>query len=517
MNSRASLRSLATALAILLSSVAFAGTPESVELSRQYVAIRPGLFSDAGSLNAGASPMADDLLALLATEALRHLKETPDWTQDNPEWKRMQRVIMQDLLAIRDEMKSDPRWESINSKFTEIFVSGLAEHLSQDQLIELVHYYSTTPGKQFAEIQPKMIAEVYLGVTQMHKLNATRQKPQLPTPDKEEFSRLFSLFEESLKIQWASLDPGPKGDRSGLQALPMIMQIGTHINFARIEALWQSIPEQDRVAILAWRNSDLGKAERAAIFESAKGVQSIFNPQDEAKRFMDRFSSLEKKWRAGVVFDANRPTVATTQTLAAPPADYVPIEKAQIASRFMTISITRENLAAEASKCIPQLNGDSETIKKAANNVPIQNVVGFSHLSSANLFLTRYTTAICLQKSSARFPIFAAEAFLETVNPKGVPPDVVDGWYKQIALLIATKGIAKVAYVYGNGNAFAVSYWVEPTSAFGLYYSSTFNKAGTWETGTFDARFSHPAMTSVSETQRSGVSQKTYPLAHRTL
>jgi len=214
---------------------------------------------------------------------------------------------------------------------------------------------------------------------------------------------------------------------------------------------------------------------------------------------------------------AGQTTVALAQTPAAPPSDFVPIGKVQIASRFITVDVTRETLGIEANKCIPQLNDDSQNIKKEVNDFPNKNIVGLSHASSANMFLMRQTKAVCLQRSSEQFPIFAAEALLETVNPKGVPPDVVDGWYKQIALLIATKGVAKVAYVYANGNANVVSYWVETTPAFGLYYSSTFNKVGTWETETFDAQFSHPSMSSISETKRSGLSQKSYPMAHRTM
>lgn len=205
------------------------------------------------------------------------------------------------------------------------------------------------------------------------------------------------------------------------------------------------------------------------------------------------------------------------QKVFPPPADYVPIGKVQIESRFVTVEVTKETLGIEANKCVRPLNSNSQSIQKQLKDFPNKNMVIFGHASSANRFLLHQTTAVCLQKSSEKFPIFAAEAFFDTTNPKGVPPDVVDGWYKQIALLIATKGVAKVAYVFANGNAFSVSYWVEPPSESGLYYSSTFKKAGTWETEKLDAQFTHPTLTSLSETKRSNSFQKSNPLAHRFL
>lgn len=201
------------------------------------------------------------------------------------------------------------------------------------------------------------------------------------------------------------------------------------------------------------------------------------------------------------------------QKVFPPPTDYVPIERVQIASRFDTVEVTAATLGLEVNKCVPQLNGDSPSIQKHLKAFPNRNIMGFGHMSSANNFVLRQTTAVCLQKSSEKHPIFAAEVFLNTANPKGVPPDVVDDWYKQIALGIATKGVAKVAYVFANGNANTVSYWVETPHDIDLYYSSTFKKAGTWEKEKYDAQFSHPSMTGFSETK----GRKAYLLAHRAL
>jgi hypothetical protein len=197
------------------------------------------------------------------------------------------------------------------------------------------------------------------------------------------------------------------------------------------------------------------------------------------------------------------------------PDDYVPIGQVQIASRFETVDVTLDNLGSEAHKCVPQLDADSTNIKKERQHFPSKNILIFGHVSSANSFVVRKTIAVCIHESSEGFPIFAAEAFLETANPKGVPPDVIDSWNKQIALLIAAKGEAKIAYAMGNGNAFTVSYWVESSQKFGLSYSSVFKKTGDWENEKYDAQFSYPTMAGFSVVQRSGSSQKIYLLSHR--
>lgn len=215
-----------------------------------------------------------------------------------------------------------------------------------------------------------------------------------------------------------------------------------------------------------------------------------------------------------VVFLAGCAT-SPTQKAFPPPVDYVPIDKVQITSRFDTVEVTPANLAIEARKCVPQLGADSQGIKKTIQEFPSRASVGLGHASSANLFLLNQTTAICLQRSSAKFPIFAAEAFIDTINPQGVPPDVVDDWYKQIALQIATKGMAKVAYAFDNGNAFIATYWVEMNQSIALSYSNIFKKAGAWETEKIDFKFTHPTLTSVSEVKRSRLSQKAQPLMHR--
>lgn len=204
-----------------------------------------------------------------------------------------------------------------------------------------------------------------------------------------------------------------------------------------------------------------------------------------------------------------------SQKVFAPPSDYVPIGKIQISSKFQTIELTRETLAAEIKRCVPQISTNSEYVNRDISSFPSTNIALHGHASSASQFWVNRTTGMCLKVSSERFPVLAGEAFFDTVNPVGVPPDVTDGWYKQIALLIATKGAAKVAFTFKKGAAFVADYWVEPRQGHKLHYSSSYRKEGSWEFERVDLRFSHPSMSSISQTKRGNETAKVNLLSHR--
>ena len=76
------------------------------------------------------------------------------------------------------------------------------------------------------------------------------------------------------------------------------MLMGIEANYAKINTLWKSIPEQKRSAIIAWRTSSLAKAEREALYESAKGVRTIVDMENEVRLFEKMMKKYEMKWRA---------------------------------------------------------------------------------------------------------------------------------------------------------------------------------------------------------------------------
>lgn len=217
-----------------------------------------------------------------------------------------------------------------------------------------------------------------------------------------------------------------------------------------------------------------------------------------------------------LVSAADREVVPPQQKSFAPPSDYVPLDQIRIKPRFESISLTKENLAAERSKCVPFSQANTESMDAAIRGFPRNNaIVAFGHASSSKKFIFRGSTGLCLEFSANRYPIYAAEAFIGTANPTGVPPDVTDDWYMKIAMKIATNGRAKVVYVTDKGTAFLVSYWCDQTGGFALEYWSEFKKAGEWENTEVDYTFSHPALRGFSETKRGDSKKmvKSFPLA----
>jgi hypothetical protein len=187
----------------------------------------------------------------------------------------------------------------------------------------------------------------------------------------------------------------------------------------------------------------------------------------------------------------------------APPTDYVPNNQIVITSKFKVVTVTRENFFYEANKCVQSYNPDATAIRKTLEKYPSKDLLGVGHVRSSKTFVLHLNKGFCLERSASDFPIFAAEAIANTVNPIGVSPLISDNWYKHIAMYIATKGTAKIAYTFPNGNAFIATYWVASTKTSSLYYSSEFKKVGTWEKEIFDRKFFHPTSTSVAETKRS--------------
>ena len=77
---------------------------------------------------------------------------------------------------------------------------------------------------------------------------------------------------------------------------------------------------------------------------------------------------------------------------------------------------------------------------------------------------------------------------------------------ERLAGSIAEAGRVTVVYVFANGNADVASYWVEAPNKNVIRYAGEFKKAGSWETGTYDLRFTHASMSGVSSTKRGGTS-----------
>lgn len=208
-----------------------------------------------------------------------------------------------------------------------------------------------------------------------------------------------------------------------------------------------------------------------------------------------------------------------------PPADAVPILKIKIPARFEPIELTADTLRSEVQKCVTTESPDASLPVNVTANFPDDTVTHvFSHPGSASQFVLSGSTGLCLRKSVTGYPIFAAEAFINTISPIGIPADVQEGWNQKLATIIAIQGKARVAYVFNNGAGIVARYWVETRPFHVLHYvSEGFKKKEVLELESLDERFSHPALRGVSTTNRSvplskqpGANSKSRLLSHRT-
>ena len=196
--------------------------------------------------------------------------------------------------------------------------------------------------------------------------------------------------------------------------------------------------------------------------------------------------------------------------------DYVPLDQIRIKQKFDTVLLTKENLAREKQKCLPFFQNNTDNMRYDVSDIPRNNaIVTVANPSSSKRFIYSGTTGLCLEFSANKFPIYAVETFIRTANPTGVPPDITNDWYMKIAMQIALKSKAKVAYITDKGAAYLVSYWSEQTGGFTLHYSWEFKKIGEWENTQVDYRFFDPRLRGLSVTNRGYAKEmiKRFPLA----
>ena len=154
----------------------------------------------------------------------------------------------------------------------ESFAASLATRLSADELWQLTRFYSERPGAQFLKVQQRLFDALASDLLAMQEAMMAGERPAQAAlgPDFEERNELLGLFDEFVRIQWGIADPGPGKDRSGFQAIPLMVGGAVDRRLGKLIAVWNQMPSEDRAVILRWRDSPLAKKERDAIFESAK-------------------------------------------------------------------------------------------------------------------------------------------------------------------------------------------------------------------------------------------------------
>lgn len=285
-------------------SLANAGQQEidRTALAQQYVSARAGVLLKAQDYTASKKIDLKDrrVMSSLTTNILRSYRRDSNWNPQNPEWKQAAAIIERDMERIVSELASNTRFNQVAKEMEEAFVRGLSDKLSSEELNELVDYYSQSTGARFTKVQEKLHNVLISGINDLQaKLIAGQRESRTQnTINMDAYKELVGLFDELVRIQWGILDPGSGHDRSGLQAIPIMIAAVVKDNYETMRKIWHEISEEDREAIIARRNSSLGKIEREAIFEAAKGIRNVVNPQAEMAALVKVFAPYDAKWRA---------------------------------------------------------------------------------------------------------------------------------------------------------------------------------------------------------------------------
>lgn len=286
-------------LLFLASSELLAQETTTMELARHYIRLRPMLlsFSETPESAAAKQGKLKNLLAVMPAMLLPKYGQGPDWNASNPEWQGLAQIMETDMAQIIQRM-TEERLSNASKNMESGFVRGLASRLTEEELTALVNFYSSSAGKELADIQQKMFSEVgsayFKRVTE--RGNNGKNRTTNTTVNQDELMQLFGLFDEFLKIQVAVIDPKQTSDAATVMA--SIAQITIEENYTRFSDSWRAIPELDRRAILNWRESAAGRKERKAIYETASDLKTLVNVEGLSRETSKEIMALDAKWRA---------------------------------------------------------------------------------------------------------------------------------------------------------------------------------------------------------------------------
>ncbi len=191
-------------------------------------------------------------------------------------------------------------------------------------------------------------------------------------------------------------------------------------------------------------------------------------------------------------------------------------EPSNMAEKFEVKNLTVNSIASEARACLGY-EIQNQMLAAIQKDFPVRS--GFSIVRNPNSSQFVYffaSSMACIPLSKQGFPILAAEALTETVVPIGVPNDVKLDWDKKIVARIASRGTARVLYVYPNGNAQSAVYWVKPDEQGAIHYGTDFRRAGQFQAADYDFQFTHPSLSGTTTiTYQNGTMFRKGFLQHR--
>ncbi|MDZ7921184.1 hypothetical protein [Rhodoferax sp.] len=172
-------------------------------------------------------------------------------------------------------------------------------------------------------------------------------------------------------------------------------------------------------------------------------------------------------------------------------ADAVPADAIRIPKQFDLVDVRPDNFRSVLLSCLPQLGKNVDSFE-----LPPANVVSATYkaANSSRTFVLKNSVGVCLQSSVTKYPIFAADTFLDTVRPWGISDEVATDWNAQIARLMAIRGNIQVAYQYPNQGAMTAKFWMDYSNPLMIRYTTQFKAQGDWAPQSFDLVFRDPSL-----------------------
>lgn len=270
------------------------------ELATRYVALRAEVIQNGARLGSGASGSIDrELFKQMAHDIAQSLGRSSGWGPAHPAWPRVADTIERDLTELLQQAEKDPLASVLQDEIRARLITEIERILQPKDLQKILEFYESPVGKRFLVQHARMLDALSSGLTEMQRrILKNEPTPTISQSDEELFKELLTLFDETVRNMWAFADPGAGKDRSGLQAIPMMVTVATQIKFRELGDLWRTLSTDERREVLGYRSSAYGVKERVALYEAMGKIKELLKGSNFRSMMELKGLELEKKWRA---------------------------------------------------------------------------------------------------------------------------------------------------------------------------------------------------------------------------
>jgi hypothetical protein len=154
----------------------------------------------------------------------------------------------------------------------------------------------------------------------------------------------------------------------------------------------------------------------------------------------------------------------------------VPLENLVIPDTFVRQFVGADNLNSVIGACLPSVpfpNAPARMLARPPGSVQtLSSPTVRSHLVIAG------NQAVCIDDTTAGFPVLPVEAFERFVSFQGVPRVEQQQWFRQLANALATKGTVELWAANGSGGFHVISFGAVQLAKGQIFITRRFVAAG---------------------------------------